>query len=404
MWSLGVVLYELATGRKPFAGGNRRETVNAILSEEPVPATETAPELPAELDHVLLKALEKDRELRYQTASDLRADLKRLGREIDSSPSLNESGRKSSRVRRAAARARARAPPLLVITGLLLVALAAFVGWSYMKSREDVPDWSRAAHLQLTDQERTEFFPSLAPDGRTFVYSSDQSGNFDLCLQRVGGKNPTNLMKDSAADDSQPAFSPDGERIAFRSERSGTYEIWTMDAGGMNLWQITFNNSPNTSFPIWSPDGTRLLYRKESISYILDLNKSWEAQTPEQIPQPSTTGDFFGVWDWSPDGSKLAGTFAGPNGTGFGYYSFETRRFEKVSDTYALPYWLPDSRRVIFAHEGKAFIADTSNNRVRELLARTPEQIRNVAISRDGLLLYYTLLSTESDIWLLNLE
>jgi eukaryotic-like serine/threonine-protein kinase len=684
VWSLGVVLYELATGRKPFAGGNRRETVNAILSDEPEPATETDPGLPNELDHILSKALEKDRELRYQTASDMRADLKRLAREIDSSPSLSVSGRRSSGVRRAAVRARTRATPVLVIAVLLLlVGAAAYGGWRLLKTSENGPDWSRATHQQLTDQPGTEFQPSLAPDGKTFVYSSDQSGNFDLYLQRVGGKNPTNLTKDSAADEKQPAFSPDGERIAFRSERepagvyvmgatgenvrlvaaggyhpswspegkeiayslkgrdapdvrnttpsqlwvvnvesgakrllsnldamqpawspsgarvafwfmppsvgrsdvatvpskggepvvvtkdattnwnpvwspdgrylyfasdkggsmsfwrvrveeetgralsepeavvtpskfsrhlgfsrdgrrmiyvqtdnqaniqaadfdartekivgephwvtrgdrlvvrpelspdgrqflmrlprrtqddivlvnrdgtnwrdltndkyfdryprwspdgkriafasdrSGTYEIWTMDAEGTNFRQLTFNSPPNTSFPIWSPDGTRLIFNKQTVSYILDLSKSWEAQTPEKIPQPPDAKEFFVVWDWSPDGKKLCGTFEGSNVTGLGYYSFETGRYERVADIYALPAWLPDSRRFVFANEGKAYIADTSTKKVRELLARPPEQIRSVAVSHDSRLLYYTLLSTENDIWLLNLE
>src|SRR5215207_5910623 len=256
VWSLGVVLYELATGRKPFEGGNRRETVNAILSEEPAPATATAPELPPGLDHVLSKALEKDRELRYQTASDLRADLKRLAREIDSAPPPGVSGRRSSGARRAAARARTRAAPALLVACLLLLALAAaFAGWRYVKSRGDGPDWSRATQLRLTDQAGTEFHPSLAPDGKSFVYSSDQSGNFDLYLQRVGGKNPTNLTKDSAADDSQPAFSPDGERIAFRSGREPS-GVYVMGATGENLRLVAGGGF----HPSWSPEGKELAY------------------------------------------------------------------------------------------------------------------------------------------------
>ena len=122
---------------------------------------------------------------------------------------------------------------------------------------------------------------------------------------------------------------------------------------------------------------------------------------PVVVTQDATTN-----WNpvWSPDGKKLCGNFEGKNGTGLGYYSFETGRYEKLSDIYAIPSWLPDSRRFVFAHEVKAFIADTATKKVRELYARPPEQIRSVGVSRDGRLLYYTLLSTESDIWLLNLE
>src|SRR5215217_3443673 len=85
IWSLGVVLYELATRRRPFTGETRQATVNAILSSEPNSATTIDATLPRELDLILNKALEKDRELRYQTASDLHADIRRLLRMIDSS-------------------------------------------------------------------------------------------------------------------------------------------------------------------------------------------------------------------------------------------------------------------------------------------------------------------------------
>ena len=225
----------------------------------------------------------------------------------------------------------------------------------------------------------------------------------DIVLVSLDGTSWRDLTDDKFFD-GYPRWSYDGKRVAFVSDRGGSYEVWTIDAEGTNLRQVTFNTSPNASFPVWAPDGARLLFRKESNSYIIDINKGWEAQTPEQVPQPPTGGDFFGVWDWSPDGSKLAGTFAGPSGTGFGYYSFETGRYERVLDINAHPFWLPDSRRVVYAYEEKVYIADIVTRKAREIIARPPNHIRSVAVSRDGRLLYYTLLSTENDIWLLNLE
>src|SRR5215813_2742305 len=89
IWSLGVVLYELATGQKPFTGESRQAIINGILSGQPNQATTINAGLPSELDTILSKALEKDRDLRYQTASDFRADLRRLLRQIDSSPGVS---------------------------------------------------------------------------------------------------------------------------------------------------------------------------------------------------------------------------------------------------------------------------------------------------------------------------
>ena len=188
------------------------------------------------------------------------------------------------------------------------------------------------------------------------------------------------------------------------SDRSGVYEIWMIDADGSNLRQITFTGRPGTSFPLFSPDGSQLLFRTNKLSYLLDLSRDIKDQTPQPLPPQEKEGDYFVAWDWSPDGKKLSGAFSGNIGYGIGYFSFETKRYEKMANLDGLPMWFPDSNRFVFSNEGKAWIGDIVTKKVRELISRQPEQIRSIALSHDGRLLYYTVSSSESDIWLLDLE
>src|SRR6185436_12695639 len=126
---------------------------------------------------------------------------------------------------------------------------------------------------QLTYQSGPEFFPSLSPDGKSTVYASRTSGNWDIYFQRIGDANLVNLTKDSVTDDSQPAFSPDGQRIAFRSERDGG-GIYVMNANGESPVRVSdFGYSPS-----WTPDGGKLLVGTE------------------KIPQPSTRPTKSQLW------------------------------------------------------------------------------------------------------------
>jgi serine/threonine protein kinase len=205
IFSLGIVLYEMATGERPFQGETAASVLSSILKDTPKSVTELNPALPSILGRIVRRCLVKDQEHRYQTAKDLRNELQELKREADSGE-LPEG-----------AASRKPAPSrwvYLVAAGLLTAGLSLYLlQRSPQKMSSPTPTFTR-----LTSGGGVESFPSLSPDGVSVVYVSEASGNRDIYLQRVGGQKAINLTEDSPADDTQPAFSPDGHRIAFRSE------------------------------------------------------------------------------------------------------------------------------------------------------------------------------------------
>src|SRR5215831_11739553 len=126
LFSLGIVMYELLTSRRPFIGTTTDDVKNAILHESPVPTRDLNPSIPIELVRIVDKSLEKNRKLRYQTASDLRADLQRLKRDLDSASNVTPATARAQRgvlestIRSSRARIAAMAGGLLIASGVLL--------------------------------------------------------------------------------------------------------------------------------------------------------------------------------------------------------------------------------------------------------------------------------------------
>lgn len=350
IWSLGVLLYELVARCKPFKAETRQATINAILSSDPKAATAIDGSLPSDVDLILNKALEKDRELRYQTASDFRADIRRLLRMIDSAATISNPRAATGPLPRVARRSWFW-PVAIVVT---LICAAIPLGWYFTKAKTTAPNWSRASHLQLTNQPGTEFFPTLAPDGEDFVFASETEGNFDLFLQRVGGKNARLLTPNTPSDEYEASYSPDGKRIAFFSNREPE-GVYVMEATGENVRPLI----PRCHHPAWAPNGKEIVCSKvgHSLPSTRNINPSSlliaDVETGAQrtlcqndAMQPS----------WSPNGSRIAFWFNPPSSG-----RSEIATISKAGGEIAIvtsdaatnwnPIWSPDGNFLYFASD-----------------------------------------------------
>jgi Tol biopolymer transport system component len=321
IWSLGVMVYEMVTGRQPFEGKTASDVISLILQKEPLPLTHSLPEVPTELERIVRKALRKDKEERYQTIKDLLIDLRTLRKELELEVEMERSSSPArpdavSTARSATATIRHQSSAEYIVNeikqhkrgaalilGITILAVVTLYAMSRRNPSTKATPTIKATFSQLSDQSGPEYYPSLSPDGKSFVYAGFASGNWDIYLQRVGGKNPVNLTKDSPVDDTQPAFSPDGEHIAFRSEREGG-GIFVMGATGESVKRLSnFGNNP-----AWSPDSKEIgcadegpvdpAVRSTSNSRVWAVNVATGERrqvTKEDAIQPN----------WSPHGDRI---------------------------------------------------------------------------------------------------
>ncbi|MEK7723708.1 MAG: protein kinase, partial [Acidobacteriota bacterium] len=354
LWSIGVVLYELLTGMNPFKKTTLQATFQAILNEKLPLASSYNSDIPNELEQILVRALEKNADLSYQTASDLRADLKRVERELDFSLSISRDSFTANNKT-----AHSKKIVFFVSFAFLCLILIGFSVWAlvFLNAKEKAGiDWSKATNIQLTDQSGIEYFPSISPDGKEFVYASDTKGNFDIYWQRIGGKGVNNLTENSRADDTQPSFSPDGKKIAFRSERS-PLGIYVMEATGGNLHQVAdFGFHPS-----WSPDGKEIVVSTFGLDApnvrVSSPNSLWVVNIESRVKREVLKNEAT-FPTWSPNGKRIAYWFYP---TGIGRRDIATISADGRGEPIILtkdfavsnwnPVWSPDGKFLYFVSD-----------------------------------------------------
>jgi eukaryotic-like serine/threonine-protein kinase len=287
LFSFGLVLCEMATGQRAFAGKTGAEVHDGILNQAPIPLRNLNATLPPGLETIIHKSLEKDRALRYQSAAELRADLEReqRGRQIIVH-GLQGSGRWK----------------WFAAAGLLvaLIALIVWTQWQYQWRHTDVVE----RKLTANSAENSVTSMAVSPDGKYLSYA-DNTGIY-LKLIHTGETHPVPLPPDFHArvDD----WFPDGSRLLVtRAEKPGWASLWSISVFGGSPHQLMDDASGGSL----SPDGAHIAFRRGSLTYDgLWGREEWVMRTdgtdPVNCAAAMSDDSQVGAPTWSPDGKRIA--------------------------------------------------------------------------------------------------
>lgn len=350
IFSLGVIFYEAATGERPFKGDSVMSVLSAILRETPRPLTEVRRMLPRDLERIVRRCLAKDPEDRYQTAKDLRNDLKELQHEFETGElAAGAVVAPSSPTRRGLQRY------AVASVAAIAISATAFLSYRLLRPSERAADTTpvQATFAQLTAQPGLEQFPSVSPDGKWIIYTSDSRGREDIYLQGVGGRTPIDLTESSDVANWAPVFSPDGERIAFRSERAGG-GIFVMGRTGESPARV----SDSGFNPTWSPDGTEIAYATQNVDHPFTrgtVGELWAVNVTTGRKRRITQSDAVQP-SWSPHGRRIAYWAVPSGGSQRDIWTVAAAGGAPVQVTNDpavdwSPVWSPDGRYLYFSSD-----------------------------------------------------
>jgi serine/threonine protein kinase/Tol biopolymer transport system component len=356
-FSLGLVLYEMATGRPAFRRDTPAGTLEAIVADEPPPLSEANSQLPLMFCWIVERCLAKHPGDRYGVTVDLHRDLRTLR------DRLPEAVARETRVGRSLQPRQSSAWQILTAVGaLVLVATLASV-WALSADRP--PDLSALRFMPFATETGYEGFPAWSPDGQTVAYTAEQDGVLQIFTRRRGSASAAPITE-SGHDCKFPFWSPDGRRVYYISQARDREGLWSVPAGS-GVPQLVL---PDATRAAISPDGTTLAFlRDETRADVVGTASLWltngDGTAPPRRYDRAPFGDLrfteAEIW-FSPDGRTLAisgvpGTIAlEPERRGWQFWLLPlpngppTRRLQwwpNPAPRIAGFTWLPGSRFVV---------------------------------------------------------
>jgi eukaryotic-like serine/threonine-protein kinase len=381
LFSLGAVLYEMATGQAAFNGNTSAVIFDAILNRTPVAPSALNPNVPAKLEEIIGKAIEKDPNFRYQTAAELRGDLKRLKRDTDSSRPLSGSSNRwpagtgaispssagvsaiSSSSQTASGEAgfstAARFPWRGWVRRASVVAALAAAVFLFIHERNGRKAETSFGQMTITPISSSghTYGAAISPDGKWLAYISDEEGKSGIWVRQLGTGSTAQVVAPSIGRFKGMTFSPDGNYLYFVKGEPGTglsklYQVPSLGRTPREL--IVDVDSPVT----FSPDGKQIAFVRQSstaeTSSLLGAKADGSAEHSIAVLREPLSFSTEGP-AWSPDGQRIA--IGKSISAGFQQYAIETVAVDTGAETrlgtadwgYVRRIsWMPDGSAVVF--------------------------------------------------------
>jgi serine/threonine protein kinase len=370
LFSFGAVLYEMATGTLPFRGDSSADLLDSILHKVPVAPVRLNPDIPSKLEDVINKALEKDRDLRYQHASDMRTDMQRLKRDTTSSRQVPLVGALASAEALTATPAAAQPSHssssavvtaakqhkwgvALGIMAVLIVLCAAGVGVYSVFHRPAPVPFQSFTITQVTNSGKA-VFAAISPDGKFVVSVADDNGLQSLWLRNVPTGSDTQVIPPAPNSYNSLVFSPDGNYVYFRKAGNALntdFDLYRIPVLGGSPQTIARDVDTDVAF---SPDGHRIAYARANdpeVGKYRFLTATFDGND-EKIWQIDAAGNMPRYLAWSPDGRHIARALFQPGNAlgGIELFDVDNAKTEPLAIfddkiVFGLS-WSPDGRQI----------------------------------------------------------